>query len=225
MEVDNCQFPEDRLYDLENMVWVKINQPKLVTVGISSVLSALAGKLVSVKFKPTGLKFDRGRSIATIESPRYVGAVRLPISGVLAEVNGKLVKKPKLANDSPYQDGWFARIEPSDLDTEGARLKRIPEIGEHIAQQIKELKVRCFKAFPDYEMYEIGVECAAVLVRLNELIERMELGEVVHIVSDDSTADIEMVRWQDQTKQEVVEIRREGNIGHFVVRKVREPTS
>jgi glycine cleavage system H protein len=87
--------------------------------------------------------------------------------------------------------------------------------------QIRELRVRCFKAFPDYEMWEIGVECAGVLVRLNDLMGQSSLNEVVHVVSDDPTADIEMVRWSDETGQQLLESRKEGKLMHFIVRKVR----
>jgi TusA-related sulfurtransferase len=70
-------------------------------------------------------------------------------------------------------------------------------------------------------MWEIGVECAAVLVRLNELMERCASNEVVHVVSDDPTADIEMVRWADQTGQAILESRSEGKLTHFIIRKVK----
>jgi TusA-related sulfurtransferase len=70
-------------------------------------------------------------------------------------------------------------------------------------------------------MWEIGVECAAVLVRLNELIQRSSFNEVVHVVSDDPTADIEMARWSDETGQELLESRNEGKLMHFIVRKVK----
>ncbi len=79
--------------------------------------------------------------------------------------------------------------------------------------------MRCFKAYPDHEMFEIGVECAAVIVRLNELMETSEKGVVVHFVSDDPTAYVEMERWVDQTKNELVDWRTEGNLFHFIVRK------
>ena len=70
-------------------------------------------------------------------------------------------------------------------------------------------------------MWEIGVECAAVLVRLNELIERCALNDVIHVVSDDPTADIEMERWSDETGQLVLESRKEGKLIHFIVKKVK----
>jgi TusA-related sulfurtransferase len=70
-------------------------------------------------------------------------------------------------------------------------------------------------------MWEIGVDCAGVLVRLNDLMEQSSLNEVVHVVSDDPTADIEIVRWWDETGQQLLESRKEGKLMHFVVRKVR----
>jgi TusA-related sulfurtransferase len=56
---------------------------------------------------------------------------------------------------------------------------------------------------------------------LNDLIGRSPQNEVVHVVSDDPTADIEMARWSDETGQQLLESGREGNLMHFIVRKVK----
>ncbi len=220
MQVDYCEFADDALYDFENNVWVQLHE-NIATLGITSVHAALAGKINQIRFKPIGTVLQKGQSVATIESVRYFGAVRTPISGTLLAINAYLETRPKLANDSPYEEGWFARLEPKRLSQESKLLSDARSSEERIRSQIRELHVKCFKAFPDYDMWEIGVECGAVLVRLNELIERMALSEVVHVVSDDPTADIEMVRWSDQTGQDVVESRQEGKLTHFIVRKVR----
>lgn len=220
MQIENCEFPENVLYDLENNVWVRIDQ-KRATLGITSVHAALAGKLKEVKLKPTGSKIQRGQSVATIESVKYFGVVRTPISGTLIELNADLEKQPKLANDFPYGRGWFLKIEPALFSEEAKLLFAPKDVEDEIRSQIRELRVRCFKAFPDHEMWEIGVECAAVLVRLNELIERSALNDVIHVVSDDPTADIEMERWADETHQAVLESRKEGKLMHFIVRKVK----
>ena len=221
MEIDYCNFPDDALYDLENNVWVRLSEAKVVKVGITSVHAGLAGRLGKIRFKPIGTMLSRGQSIATIESVKYFGAVRTPLSGRLVAVNSVLESKPKLANDSPYDEGWFAQIEPSQGSEELPLLSDLRSIEEKVRSQIRELHVRCFKAYPDHEMWEIGVECGAVLVRLNELMARCSLDEVVHVVSDDATADIEMVRWSDETGQALLESRREGSLFHFIVRKVR----
>jgi len=221
VQIDYCEFPEDALYDLENNVWIRLREEKRVQLGITSVHAALAGKLTQIKFKPVHSLLKRGQAVATIESVKYFGAVRTPISGRLVERNYVLENNPKLANDYPYDAGWFAVIEPTQFSSE-KELLVYPRSGEErIRSQIRELRIRCFKAFPDYEMWEIGVECAGVLVRLNDLMAQSSLNEVVHVVSDDPTADIEMVRWSEETGQQLLESRKEGKLMHFIVRKVR----
>jgi glycine cleavage system H protein len=220
LQIEYCDFPEDALYDLDNNVWVRLRGTKVV-LGITSVHAALAGKLNKVTFRPIGSSVRKGQSVATIESVKYFGVVRTPISGTLIEANEVLERQPKLANDSPYENGWFVKIETNLLPDEMKSLRDLPGAEETLRAQIHELRVRCFKAYPDYEMWEIGVECAAVLVRLNELIERCALNDVIHVVSDDPTADIEMERWSDQTGQAVIESRKEGKLIHFIVKKVK----
>jgi glycine cleavage system H protein len=97
---------------------------------------------------------------------------------------------PRAMTGSLYGDGWFARVRPSDLAADRGSLVRLPAGRENFSRQIAALRVRCFAAFPDYEMFEIGTECAAVLVKLNELLARSPVGEVVHLVTDDPTAPI-----------------------------------
>jgi len=221
LKIEFCEFPDDVLYDFENNVWVKTHGA-YVELGITSVHAFLAGKLKDVRFrKLEGSKVVRGQSIATIESVKYFGAVRTSLSGTVIEVNNSLNSTPKLVNDSPYREGWFVRL-TTTVDEERKRLSDVRDSQELVRSQIRELRVRCFHAYPDYEMWEIGVECAAVLVRLNELMERCVVGDVVHVVSDDPTADIEIVRWSDQTGQEVLESRQEGRLLHLIVKKVHE---
>jgi glycine cleavage system H protein len=221
LQIDYCEFPEDAMYDLENNVWIRLDERKRAELGITSVHSALAGKLTQVKFKPTRTLLQKGQVVATIESVRYFGAVRTPFTGILEETNPVLERNPKLANDYPYEAGWFALIEPSQPSDEMSVLVNPRVAEEKIRSQIRELRVHCFKAYPDHEMWEIGVECAAVLVRLNDLMNRIPLNDVVHVVSDDNTADIEMVRWSDESGQQLLESREEGKLIHFIVRKVR----
>ena len=220
LDVNNCEFPENVLYDEEFYVWVKVEK-SYALLGITSIQSALAGKLREVKLKQVGALISKGQSVATIESARFFGAVRTPLTGVLVEVNGKLEKEPKLANDDPYHQGWIAKLQPESLQEDSARLQTVKEAQSKVESQVRELGVRCFKVFPDYEMWEIGTECAVVLSKLNELMEQYKVGDVVHVVSDDKFADIEIARWSDQTEQSVLESRPEGKLMHFIIKKVK----
>jgi glycine cleavage system H lipoate-binding protein/TusA-related sulfurtransferase len=219
MKIDNCSFPEDLLYDTENFVWMG-NKEKTVTIGITAIMTSIAGKLSRIKLKPVGTKLEKGMSCGSLESAKYFGVVRTPISGIIVQVNKSLMDKPKLANDSPYTEGWFVKIEPSDMG-DMRTLETIENCHDKMSLAIQKLRVRCFAAFPDHEMFEIGVECSATLAKLDELIEKIPAGEVIHLVSDDPTADLEMLRWSEERGQSLLEMRNEGNLFHFIVKKLR----
>jgi glycine cleavage system H lipoate-binding protein/TusA-related sulfurtransferase len=182
-------------------------------------MTGIAGRLSSVRTKPTGAIVARGRSLGTIESNRMVGPMPSPLSGTIIETNNRISVVPKLLNNSAYGEGWIVRLRLSNLESEKQELSSVEKMSNLLKQRIAEFHVRCFKMFPDHEMYEIGSECAAVLVRLNELIDKVLVGDVIHIVSDDPTAYVEMVVWSDRTGHELVEWRKEDNLFHFVVRK------
>ncbi len=217
-KIAECEFPDDLLYDPEGLTWAR-EEAVEVAIGITTIQAAVAGKLTSVTARPVGGEYARGRVIGTLESGKYFGTVKTPVGGILIALNERVLEKPKLLSESPYREGWFARLRPTNWTANREALLPIERARGLLEKQIEALHVRCFAAFPDYDMYEIGTECAAVLVRLNELMSRMEVGEVVHIVSDDWTAPMEMERWSAETGQPVVDARKEGNLYHFLVRK------
>ncbi len=186
---------------------------------MTAIHAALAGRLLSVRAKPVAEVYERGRAIGMVEGVKYFGPIRTPVRARLLAVNDSVLHNPKVLSEDPYRDGWFGRLQPVNWPTDRRGLAAAREAASALETQIRALRVHCFAAFPDYEMVEIGTECAAVLVKLNELLDRMENGEVVHIVSDDWTAPIEMERWAEEQKQPVIESRREGNLYHFLVRK------
>jgi len=221
LEIDHCVFPDDLLYDLENNTWLRIEDNGEVTVGVTSVLPAIAGKLTLARLKSAEVAIQRGQSLGTLESLKFVGPIPSPVSGILLKTNGLIVDRPRIINNSPYQEGWIASLKPSHLALERILLSKSTESKTLLVKKIAEFHVRCFKAFPDHEMSEIGTECSAVLIRLNDLLATIPVGEVVHLVSDDPTAYVEMVAWSERTGQNLLDWRQEGNLFHFIVKKVR----
>lgn len=229
MRISHCDFPEGILYDLNNLVWIKRNDDNhyVVTLGVTPILISLAGKLTKIKLKEIGTIIEKSKSVGSIESLRYFGMVRCPVKGEIVEVNNTLTDNPKTVNDFPYNEGWFVKIKiqnsDSSIDSELKNdcLKFIDECHDEIKKIMEKLHVRCFSAFPDYEMFEIGVECAATLTKLDELIGKINMGNVVHVVSDDTSADLEMIRWSEERGQDLLESRKEGNLFHFIVKKIK----
>lgn len=221
MKIDSCIFPEDLLYDVENLVWADSEANKVVTIGITALLSSISGRISTIKIKDTGTRIENGKGLATIESNKYFGVIRAPFTGTIVEVNDSILQRPKLVNDFPYSDGWFVKMEPSSVNQYRRNLQPIEECHDMIKMIIDNLHIRCFVAYPDYEMYEIGVECAATLTKLDEMVSRINLGEIIHVVSDDKTADLEITRWSEDSGQKILETRPEGNLLHIIVKKVK----
>jgi glycine cleavage system H protein len=219
MNVDHCEFPDNLYYDVEDDVWFQISDvsgKKMGRMGISSTLVFLSGKITSIRFRPV-TTVTRGQSTATVESIRYVGAVRSPVEGKIARFNETLGSNPASLWKTPY-DSWIVEYDSFKVSSLNSLLKGT-EAKERIQARIKELHIRCFKLLPDEEMLSIGMECTTALANLSELLEDKPAGYVVHLVSDDPTSDIEMVRWSMQNRNDIIESRREDTLYHFIVRK------
>lgn len=217
MQVLNCEFPDDLYYDVESDTWFKVIGDG-GRVGITSALSFLAGRIHRAKLKSDLKEVSVGKSLGTIESAVYLGAIRTPVAGIISSFNLRLQDSPRMLNDFSYSEGWVAEFSKIDKPSL-SRLLFGSNAMEKLASRIKELRVNCFKLLPDDQMYAIGTECSTTLTNLDELIEKRPVGNVVHLVTDDQTADVELVRWTMRTKNELVEARKEENLYHFIVRK------
>jgi glycine cleavage system H protein len=217
--IRDCLFADDVLYDPERNVWVRFEGDGTVTIGVDSVLAWLSGPLTSVSFKNPGIVVERGTSLGSTEGPRHFDTVRSPLTGTIISVNTELKDDPRLLNRDPYGRGWLVKLAPS-VPAEKSDLLGIVAARSALDNKIEAFRVRCFAAFPDYDMYEIGSECAGVLVKLNDLLAQSPIDTVVHLVSDDVTAEVELIAWSERTHQEILETRREGNLFHFIVKKV-----
>jgi glycine cleavage system H protein len=217
LKIESCEFPDDLLYDVERGTWGR-QQGMTLRVGVTSLLSWSFGTFSAISLKEMGTRLSVGGVLGSLEGSRHFDVVRSPVSGTIALVNPKVTREPELLNRDPYGDGWLADLRLDD-DREPQRLGRLPEVRSAIAQSLKDRHVRCFAAFPDFELFDVGVECAAVLVKLNELLANSKQGTVVHVISDDSTAEIEMQRWSDQTGNALLDSRKETTFYHFIVKK------
>ena len=224
MEVAGCPLPEDRRYDLKNDVWWA-DDPHggAARIGILGTLGAFAGPFRSLTFRPIEGTVGQGRSVATVESTRFTGAIRVPCDVVLLARNEEVARRPRLLNDDPYGEGWVVQVRPVRADAPGLLLETAAQIAQRLEERIRAQRIRCWPATPDLELYEIGVECSAVLTRLNEELAGHPPGDAILLVTDDPTSPIDMVRWSDQTGHPVLAHRREGNLHQFLVRKEAEP--
>jgi glycine cleavage system H protein len=123
--IRGCNLPDDLYYLIDKHVWAKPADGGLLRVGITAVAAKLSGgKLaaITVKAKNIGQEVKQGKSLATVESSKFVGPVPAPVTGVLVRANDKLVNDPNIAVADPYGEGWIAEIKPTAWDAEKDKL-------------------------------------------------------------------------------------------------------
>lgn len=111
-KIDGYDFPEDLHYHREHM-WVK-TEGNRARVGYNSWAQSAAGKLLNLNLRKAGSVVQAGKTLGTIESGKWVGPLKAPISGKILEVNEEVLRKPSLINEDPYGRGWIAVIEASN---------------------------------------------------------------------------------------------------------------
>src|SRR3990170_5606628 len=97
VKIEGNEFPEDLYYHREHM-WVKVEGNK-VRVGYNDWAQGAAGKLVNLNARKAGSVVQMGKTLGTVESGKWVGPLKVPISGKIVEVNEAVLKKPSLINE------------------------------------------------------------------------------------------------------------------------------
>lgn len=121
--VRGCNVPDDLAYNIENNVWARREADGTVTVGLTAYACSLAGEIVAYTPKKVGKDIGQDKSCATVESGKWVGPVKAPVSGTVTAVNDAVSGKPGLINKDPYGEGWIIKLKPTNWDVESAKLK------------------------------------------------------------------------------------------------------
>jgi glycine cleavage system H protein len=104
----------DELRYTEEHEWLQVLDDGKVRVGITDYAQDQLGDVVFVELPEVGAEFATGDMVAEVESTKSVAEVYAPVAGAIVEVNDGLVDTPELVNQSPYGDGWFVVIEPTE---------------------------------------------------------------------------------------------------------------
>ncbi|SOC03806.1 glycine cleavage system H protein [Rhodobacter sp. JA431] len=112
--VRGCNLPDELFYDVPNNLWYRAESDGTYTVGMTMIATAMAGALVAFTAKKVGKTIDAGKSVATVESGKWVGPAKIGFRSEIVAVNDELTGSPKLANTDTYGAGWMVRVKPED---------------------------------------------------------------------------------------------------------------
>ena len=96
--------------------WVRVEADGSLTIGISDHAQDLLGDIVFVELPEIGTQMSAEDEVAIVESVKAASDVYSPISGEIIEVNEVLLDNPEIINESPYHEGWFYKLQPSDSE-------------------------------------------------------------------------------------------------------------
>ena len=122
-EISELNLPGDLRY-AEDHEWARLEGDK-VRVGLDDYAQDQLGDIVFVELPQVGDAFKKGEVFATVESVKAVCECSLPVSGEIIASNTILEESPELVNQSPYGDGWFVVVNPSDLSEMDALMTNV----------------------------------------------------------------------------------------------------
>lgn len=117
-EIRGCVILKNLYYLVDDHTWLTVNDDATVTVGMTDVAQNMAGPILHAKAKKVGTFREKGKPLATVESSKWVGPLKSPVSGEITEINEGVVRDAQAINRSPYKDGWIMKLKPSKLDEE-----------------------------------------------------------------------------------------------------------
>jgi glycine cleavage system H protein len=105
-------FPEDCRYT-NTHEWIR-ESDEGCTVGITAHAAEQLGDVTYVELPQVNAEFKQGDAVSAVESVKAASDVYAPAGGRIAAVNDALEDHPELVNQSPYDDGWFFRLDDVD---------------------------------------------------------------------------------------------------------------
>ncbi len=115
-DIRGCIILRDLYYNIDNNTWIRVGDANTITIGMTDVAQNLAGPILHAKTKAVGTARRQGKPIATVESGKYVGPVKSPVTGEITKVNENLASDAQLINRSPYKDGWVVEMKAENLE-------------------------------------------------------------------------------------------------------------
>lgn len=100
---------------LSSHEWSRIEEDGTVTVGITDHAQEKLGDVIYVELPELGSSVKAGEEASVVESVKAASDIYSPISGKVIEINDELEESPETVNHSPYDDGWFYKVEPEDI--------------------------------------------------------------------------------------------------------------
>ena len=133
MKFREFEFPE-QLYYNDDYSWVRLDGDTAI-VGVSDFGAKLVKQFVFVELPKKGKEIKKGDVYVSLESIKWSGHLKSPVSGTIVDVNESLFDNPEIINKEPYGKGWIMKVKLSDKN-ELKELMNADQIIEWVKKRI-----------------------------------------------------------------------------------------
>ncbi len=95
--------------------WARLEEDGTVTIGITDHAQEALGDVVYVEAPEVGTTLAASDDAGVVESVKAASDIYAPVSGEVIAINDLLEDAPETVNSDPYHDGWFFKLQPSDV--------------------------------------------------------------------------------------------------------------
>jgi glycine cleavage system H protein len=104
-------FPKELKYNKDNS-WIKIDKDVAI-IGINEAASKKVVEFVYINLPEKNKEIKKNDVYVSLESIKWSGHLKSPVSGKIIDVNDKLFLNPSLINKDPYKN-WIVKIKMKD---------------------------------------------------------------------------------------------------------------
>jgi glycine cleavage system H protein len=122
------------LYYTEEHEWARLESDGTVVIGVTDYAQKQLHEIVYVELPEVGDDAELMAVIGALESVKAVSDMNSPVGGSITETNEELLDSPELINESPYKEGWIAKMEPSDWEGDKVHLMDFEAYKKHVAE-------------------------------------------------------------------------------------------
>lgn len=134
--------------------WMRMTADGDALVGIDDFAQSLIGSIDAVELPRLLHRVEQGSIGWQLTHGKRTVPMLSPVSGRVIEKNEMVLRNTRLANSSPYGDGWLLRIRPSKLESQLNNLLT-GKAAQQWLEQAKDHLVRFFSTTPAL-MYQDG---------------------------------------------------------------------
>ncbi len=105
-----------------NHLWIKQEKSGSALIGLDELALDSMGELAYLILPDEGSSVEIGKAMGSIEAAKMTSELFAPLSGIVKARNNTALQNPLLVNQSPYDEGWLIKIEPSEWEVESGTM-------------------------------------------------------------------------------------------------------